>query len=634
MQLVISRERKWFATLLDRDSRIAVRGIQSTLSYSTVPLDPNLNPLSRRVFVLDDAHQNYLGIWDENTLIVWDLTRGVKALTVAPSLSSSSSKKKGGDGDKASTGQARFLDAKAFGDRWYAAVVVQSESHYKLQIHEYQNLKLVRIIKAGRYQNDSNSTDVSSSIFDVTNDSILVKSNDHIRVLNKKTGSKITKIGQKHITSATCHFYACQTLVVTVDSETHHVHLYDIVSGKRWKLETAISVEKTVQISRFTQGVDTNDSNRYTLLVDETTLYQIVLESQGNAARVESSRTIGKDDSTLVQLLISNEKKQQESTGVSLLAVHTQTWQAQIWNQDEIETTANETGRFEIVWTETESSDLPGGDDDNKKSKKRKATPSILGPGQAGGEATVQEIQTKRSKKDDEMADEEIKQDDDVNDDENHTNDDDDDDDNGPTIQERLRQLREAMNANSSSEEEGEEEDGDEDKNRKKKVDMDSAFSLTPKNATTESLTKLLQQAVSSGDTALLEVALQVRDSKIIANTLDNFLPNRKRANHDDHDDDDDDNFERNSNIISTLLAELTQRLATKPGRAEQLVPWIREVLLRFNTIRYHDIFDTSDQDIHALHTLQNLLQERLEVFPALLQLEGRLQQYLANNAS
>jgi hypothetical protein len=144
---------------------------------------------------------------------------------------------------------------------------------------------------------------------------------------------------------------------------------------------------------------------------------------------------------------------------------------------------------------------------------------------------------------------------------------------------------------------EEEEEDDDEfDEDEMETEDVERRKSLLdkfqPKKATTESLTALLQQALQSGDDALLEVALGVRDSAVLSETC-----RRLPGEH-----------------VPVLLAALTHRLACKPARAEHLCAWLTAVLQSGRV-----------ESVEHLQPLQNLLQERLEVFPALLKLEGRL---------
>jgi hypothetical protein len=189
-------------------------------------------------------------------------------------------------------------------------------------------------------------------------------------------------------------------------------------------------------------------------------------------------------------------------------------------------------------------------DEEEKSSKKR--TPSVtktLGPGQAGGETVqVTDRPVKKSK----------------------TVEDDDEEDDGPTIAERLQRLQQVLD----------EEDAME------------ALQFKPKQATTESLSHLLDQALSSSDDSMLELALNVRDAKVRQHSIDDLAVEQ----------------------ATLLLNKLTARLAKKPNRASALVPWIQILLLSGKI-----------QSSAPLVPLRNLVQERIEVFPQLLQLEGRL---------
>jgi hypothetical protein len=113
-----------------------------------------------------------------------------------------------------------------------------------------------------------------------------------------------------------------------------------------------------------------------------------------------------------------------------------------------------------------------------------------------------------------------------------------------------------------------------------------------PKKATTESLVKLQHQALSSGDDPMLGLALGVRDKTVMETSLKELEPDK----------------------VSLLLTKLTMRLANKPTRAVDFVPWIACVLTT-GMIR----------NANQLRPLRNLLQEQVESFPHLLQLEGRL---------
>ena len=171
-----------------------------------------------------------------------------------------------------------------------------------------------------------------------------------------------------------------------------------------------------------------------------------------------------------------------------------------------------------------------------------------LGPGQAGAESLdVTDRPVKKSK---------------------NTAEDDDADE--PTIAERLQRLQKVLDQEDEEEE----------------------IKFRPKQATTESLSHLLHQALSSADDSMLELALDVRDAKVRQHSIDDLAVDQ----------------------ATLLLNKLTARLAKKPSRASALVPWIQLVLLSGKI-----------QSSAPLVPLKNLVQERIEVFPQLLQLEGRL---------
>ncbi len=226
---------------------------------------------------------------------------------------------------------------------------------------------------------------------------------------------------------------------------------------------------------------------------------------------------------------------------------------------------ASASGETSVVnWEETKSMDV----EEPVAADKRKAV--VLGPGQAGGDARqIKEVSAKRQKV------EEVE------------GENDEEEEEGPTIAERLEQLQKVLD---------EDDEGSEKENDAENMDVDGddlASSFQPKKATTESLSQLLQQALQSGDDGLLELALSVKDAKVIETTCGTMA----------------------SDLLSVLLTALTSRLALKPSRAEYLCSTWLSILLRTGRIRSPE----------QLQTLRNIVQERVEVFPALLQLEGKL---------
>jgi Dip2/Utp12 Family len=211
-------------------------------------------------------------------------------------------------------------------------------------------------------------------------------------------------------------------------------------------------------------------------------------------------------------------------------------------------------------------------------------TPAILGPAQAGG--TARHVHEPAMQVDDEG--DEAKGDDDQTDSPPSKKSRSDETQNDETIGSRLAQLRAQLLAD------------DEEEARQDAVAL-SGGTLTatgtggetvtfqPKKATTESLSQLLKQALQ--DDALLELCLAVSNPSIIRETVSQ-LP---------------------ASDVSSLVAAITSRVAFRPGRAEVLCLWLTVLL------------QTRKASLEVLQPLQNLINDRIELLPALLKLEGRL---------
>jgi Dip2/Utp12 Family len=156
------------------------------------------------------------------------------------------------------------------------------------------------------------------------------------------------------------------------------------------------------------------------------------------------------------------------------------------------------------------------------------------------------------------------------------------------TLAERLRQLEQAADELESSED---------DTNNMEKQHKDLLSSpSTAAVITTESLYQLIAQGLQSNDRNLVETALRVADASVIRATC----------------------RELNASQTQQLLYWLTDRIAARPNRGERLAAWLSCLI---PTV-------ASADDLKPLH---NLLQDRLQVYPRLMHLQGRLQ-YLENS--
>jgi len=271
----------------------------------------------------------------------------------------------------------------------------------------------------------------------------------------------------------------------------------------------------------------------------------------------------------------------------------------------------------------------------------------VLGPGDAGGEALgASDIMAVQQQKKIKMTDTK-KEDDDDDDDEFRLpyDDDDDDDDEGEgkeSIGERLKQLSSALDDPTDSEDDDDDDDDDEPKSSA--LTTKSRSSRAP--ATSESIATLLTQALLSNDDAQLEVALHVPDVRIINASLKALKghPYKEEENKNKHHSQQQQSraefeYHQKGEILAALLAKLVTRLARAPSRAQNLGGWLRGTLVALKEHNEQSSGSGSGMkkggggggggneiDLASkLAPLKNLLNDRVESFPHLLRLEGRL---------
>ena len=112
------------------------------------------------------------------------------------------------------------------------------------------------------------------------------------------------------------------------------------------------------------------------------------------------------------------------------------------------------------------------------------------------------------------------------------------------------------------------------------------------------SLHQMLTQAVTSGDSELLERCLRVRDPKMISSTVQRL----------------------SSSTVLPLMELVVKRLQLKPARGIFLIEWIRASLI------YHASYLMSVPDlVQNLSALYRSLEARVSCFEKMLKLSGRL---------
>jgi len=121
--------------------------------------------------------------------------------------------------------------------------------------------------------------------------------------------------------------------------------------------------------------------------------------------------------------------------------------------------------------------------------------------------------------------------------------------------------------------------------------------------ASADSLSLLLQQALTSGDNEMMEHCLSVHDSRIISTTVAKLQPA----------------------AACSLLKELTSKIERRPSRSNSLLVWVRALLLG------HTSFIISLPNTRGtLHALRSITEARVGMAARLERLSGRLDLVMA----
>jgi hypothetical protein len=202
------------------------------------------------------------------------------------------------------------------------------------------------------------------------------------------------------------------------------------------------------------------------------------------------------------------------------------------------------------------------------------------------------------------------------------------------SIAERLALLSSAM-----EETDDEEDEDDDDDEEKADSTHKSKFKLN--SATSETLTSLLTQALSSNDPIQLNIALQVTDRRLVEGTvrsLQNLDAERARQMMNDSGAAAAAAAAQQTRYIPTLMAHIVRRMARRHSLVMPLGVWIKAILAataRSSTnqaVFGHDggggdqIMAKEGREMaRALGPLKNFLNERVECFAQMLRLDGRL---------
>lgn len=605
--------------------------LQLTLTHTSIL------PLRRLVFV---GNKSVLGLLGTNEVVVWDLDRAVVSTTIGAA-----------DDQTILAVASNQQDQDASVEHYYYILV---KNGTKLLVQEYQesNNKMVRKIKSGHVDEtfghhdddginvDASPTSMASLV--VTNSRVVVRTVEGaIRIMDKDTGKKTGKIkiksnsriGSMSSSSSSVEMNSCidrPDILVTLQ-ETGGAVLYNMMT-----MDEVANIPPSKGSQTVTGGGNVGlqlvgpknaiGSHTYSLLLDDH-WYSIRTGPAISGTKQQSSsvtKLLQFASDNPVALFLRSDRKVLAMMYQKSLSECNVEW---IDLNDERHGVVPQLFKLgDITKTGLEQNK----DVTSKREKRKSIETKVLGPGQAGMEALPLVKKMKKTDDEDDIEEEdndgdtheEMNKDDDDDDgdgddndaeadgdedttsDDNKMDEDDDDNDDGDdetkhvSIAERLQQMTDALDAEEEDEDDAEndDEDLDEGSDVEGSEKKSSRIAFKAKGATTESLKEILTQALQSSDDSMLELALTVRDVKIIATSL----------------------RELDDGLLVTLLGKLTARLASTPLRAESLSVWISHCL------KYG-----SYQPEH-LAALRNLLYERIESFSDLLRLEGRLSMMVA----
>ena len=608
--------------------------LQQTLTYQKSPSDAaSSTKVLKLLFPSSSSNFLIAFLAGGEEIVIWDLTRGVVADTITPSSLRTKNK------DDTYVSDEKFLDVttsalvgtgSGSGEAEFY-VLTASTTNNKLHTLECRGSRVIRKIKSGKHEKDDIDPDDGSFRLAVSADHVLVQDLGYIRVMDRKSFSKVGRIKLKHSPPAGSSLLLsiCPThpnIAMTMhdagsggSTSNGILGLYDISSCKpiteqflptSSSLDTASISGTAVAQLLGTDGNSNSTPSTVTLLVNQI-LYTVKKSSQieelSRVLTTGSSHSVGPH---AMHFLIPSKKvlilqyPMSRRGGDNGNSNYGGECTCRMYSLDDGPNSVPD--RIDLSQPQHEM------DESKSNGLKRGAAQSstlVLGPGQAGSESRNASVAAPPAKK------AKVGTSDDSNEDldDAESNEGTRDETTGLTIAERLEQLTETMDDggmydldDEDEESDNEDEDGETKKAKKKKGDQandvvtPTVTKFVPKKATTESLVELLTQALKSNDDTLLELALSVRDTKVIKRTLQELQP---------------------PSLLTALLGKLTTRLASSPMRAQALVIWLSPCLKQGHILQN----DGTVLPRNHINALRNLLHERMESFQDLLRLEGRL---------
>ena len=633
-----------------------------------------------------------------SSILIWDLHRGVLASTIDIHDSATDKKKKKKKQRKSSlvaTGNEILCDVATEGNQLFALIYFpnnnnDNESGGKCRLYQYnlssEGSTLVRKIKVGSY-NGGTEPQQQQPVFGIgiSESTIVVRlGNNHVRIIDIVSGDKLCKIdipsdgqqsgGGEVVESVESTIFAPLSItrdgsyiVTSINGNQAVVLSYakgndDDDKNTKHSLQTlAILSSNKADDSLITSLDITQDKGKDELsvvafqsTVGISSLFNISTTSTSTTSMVPQlpQATLQTNENDKLLSFIGSSFSSR-TPNESLLLLFTQAKHAggsaagSGGTNLPMELFSYGSSLEGKVIVGTSLSAAESGD--ASKDKKRKAVTTALAPGDQGQESSLASdlmmgvgkkkarvsfggVEAEEGEEGAKVAGGE-KGDDFLDVD---MSDDDEDGEQAQSIAERLALLSSAMEETDDEDDEDDEDDDEDGKDSKPKKKQ---FQL--KSATSETLTTLLTQALSSNDSSQLNIALQVTDRRLVDGTIRALqsLDAERAASQASADDDGDTKVAATGSVgyIPTLMAHIVRRMARRHSLVMTLGVWVKAILAATARSSSHQLLNEEMNVVEEqmakdgkdmarkLGPLKNFLNERVECFPQLLRLEGRL---------
>jgi len=663
--------------------RLPASSSSSSSSSSIEPAGETENAMRKLVFAShagdgggkDAGRPSHLcgALRESSSILIWDLDRGVLSATLdvrgggggaeTPKKKKRKKRKSSSSSGADADGKEVLCDIAAAGDQLLALVLLpDSESHGsgKCRVYQYDlsggEASLVKKIKVGSVSNASSG----SFGIAVAAGTMAIRMGRHLRVLDSTTGEKLSKAdipavsllsndedGESKLEMSTDGRY------VVVGSANNQAVLYSCNrSGGEDK-------QKLTAVALLSAKDDAPISHLDVALSNDGDLTLLAFQSLAGAASlfaISAKEIATSSPSLMPQMPQAQLKTDDKEPAISFIhaGFHPRRPDQEMTFLFQKKKNKGGSAAGSGTHLPMESLSYFGGslegtmivgaslvsqDDAKGVGKKRKVTGDAvaLAPGEQGMEASsaadltdvgkTKKVKVKKEegakiKKEEGEYGAETEGEDDFGDLEEEG-------EKGQSIAERLALLSSAME---ETDEEDDDEDDDEASKGRSKSKGRNIRKL--KSATSATVTALLTQALSSNDPWQLNAALQVTDRRVVEGTV-----RALRELDAGRDEEEDDDGSATTKYVPALMAHLVRRMARKPSLATSLGVWVRAVLAATagsvqRTLGARGNASSAEEERMAregrelaakLGPLRNFLNERVESFPQLLRLEGRL---------